>query len=163
MIRNNKRLYESIMKDVAKTVKRCLNEDDENFTCTLSYANDSVDGYILVSKKRTFKNEQDAINHFYKICKSSKYPLDKLLNYISNTKYEILDPYSIKDPQGLARLEKWYDEIIKNPYHKNIYIGIKYNTDLPDPYNEGGKCEGCYILEDGNLWHSKYKGSDFNY
>ena len=30
MIRNNKRLYESIMRDVAKTVKRYLNENIED-------------------------------------------------------------------------------------------------------------------------------------
>ena len=149
---SNRRLYESIMRDVAKTVKRHLNEN-ENSICSITYAEDSTDGYIIGSNMGTFNNEKAAINWFYDLCDTPDYP-QTLYDYISYTEYRVVTPDEIEEPEDLDDIRSEY-KLIKNPKHKNVCIGIKYNADLPDPYNEGYDCEGCYILEEGEVSHDE--------
>ena len=62
--RNNKRLYESIMRDVAKAVKRHLKESSERCVLYIVTSIDEDEEYCNVDVEKIFNNYDEAIGWF---------------------------------------------------------------------------------------------------
>ena len=72
-MKNNKRLYESIMRDVSKTVKKCLNERylefEDNFYFMINVDLNAIDYYKNINQMISFlkdiQMDTNDINDFW--------------------------------------------------------------------------------------------------
>ncbi len=120
--RNNKRLYESIMKDVAKAVKRHINESENK---------DDNDFYIL----------NNAVNKFYEHLDSKKvksyfkdeYDYDKILKTQNNINWNKIKSLLKPIINNLTRLYNWYPvEALLIEYIFYAYYMIQGELDILD-------------------------------
>lgn len=89
---NKRRLYESIMKDVSRTVKRRLNENVNNNVFHIEYPS-----WVLFTKLNEYDKQDELLNIIYNLYSSNKEGTLKLLNIIAHSVFNFNFSFNIID------------------------------------------------------------------
>lgn len=123
----NNSLYESIIKNISKGMKKLNENIDLNKQCTVSYVESSTDGYVLTGNVETFKNYNASKNYIFDKIFDPYFTFSQTVyDYITDTEFTSIDKSELdpSDPNDLQTLKTMYDKLIKNPCHKDICIGV---------------------------------------
>ena len=126
MRRNKKQLYEAIMRDVAKTVKRCLNEDNNILTLAETIEKDMSDFLKNNQLMQIIYNNKDDKAELFLI-----FVLKKILES-QNKKYTLSVPFNGSRKDFLNYIKNIKENVIIIEDDGNMTETLKLLQDLMD-------------------------------